>query len=307
MAGYRFMANWTDGGMMHGTHRVSDQTIVEQGCSDASPCRFVPTYMDMRMHMLDLMYAPTKWLNVMLMPTFMDMDMNLRRLQGAPPAKPGTHEHNAAAGHETGAVGDTYFSSLIKLLDIHGHWLHLSLGMSAPTGKVDIENRRIFRADGGLMHFGMQLGSGTWDFMPSLTYTGEHQRWLWGAQLSGVKRLEDKNKSGYRLGDLFQATAWSGFQLMPWLTASVRGAYTVQGEIHRDFDAYNARIGPMDFPSNYGGQFWDIGIGANARIPGGRFAGNRLGFEWVQPVSSDFNGFQVDRQGMLAATWSYQF
>ena len=307
MAGYRFMYNWTGGDILHGTQKVADQMIVEQGCSDVSPCRFVPTYMDMRMHMLDLMYAPTKWLNVMLMPTFMDMDMNLRRLQGAPPAKPGTHEHNSAAGHETGAVGDTYFSSLIKLLDIHGHWLHLSLGMSAPTGKVDIENRRIFRADGGLMHFGMQLGSGTWDFMPSLTYTGERQRWLWGAQLSGVKRLEDKNKSGYRLGDLFQATAWSGFQLMPWLTASVRGAYTVQGEIHRDFDTYNARIGPMDFPSNYGGQFWDIGIGANARIPGGRFAGNRLGFEWVQPVSSDFNGFQVDRQGMLAATWSYQF
>lgn len=307
MAGYRFMANWTGGDMLHGVHKVTDQAIVEQGCSDASPCRLVPTYMDMRMHMLDLMYAPTKWLNVMLMPTFMDMDMNLRRLQGAPPAKPGTHEHNAAAGHETGVVGDTYFSSLIKLLDIHGHWLHVSLGFSAPTGKVDIENRRIFRADGGLTHFGMQMGSGTWDFMPSITYTGEYSRWTWGAQLSGIKRLEEKNKSGYRLGDMFQATTWGGFDLTRWLTATVRGAYTIQGEVQRDFDSYNARIGPMDFPSNYGGQFWDVGFGVKAHVPGGRFSGNRLGFEWIQPVRSDFNGFQVDRQGMLSATWSYQF
>ena len=89
--------------------------------------------------------------------------------------------------------------------------------------------------------------------------------------------------------------------------ASVRGLYTWQGAIHRSFDAFNARIGPMDFPFNYGGQFWDLGFGVNARIPGGRFAGNRLGFEWIQPISSDFNGFQIDRQGMLAATWSYQF
>ena len=116
------------------------------------------------------------------------------------------HEHTGAAGHETGAVGDTYFSSLIKLLDIPGHRVHANLGFSAPTGKVDIELRRIAKIDGGLIHFGMQLGSGTWDFTPSLTYAGEHSRWSWGTQLSGIKRLEAQNKSGYRLGDQFQAT-----------------------------------------------------------------------------------------------------
>lgn len=307
MMGYRFMYNWTGGNMMHGAHRVADQTIVDQGCSDASPCRFTPTFMNMRMHMLDIMYAPTKWWNVMLMPTFMDMDMNLRRLAGAPPAVPGVHEHTGAAGHETGAVGDTYFSSLVKLINIPGHRVHMNLGLSAPTGKVDIELRRMAKIDGGLIHFGMQLGSGTWDFMPSLTYAGEKSRWSWGAQLSGVKRLEEKNKSGYRLGDMFQATTWGGYDLTQWLTASVRGAYTLQGAVHRDFDAFNARIGPMDFPANYGGQFWDIGLGLNAIIPGGRFAGNRFGFEWIQPVRNDFNGFQLDRKGSLAATWSYRF
>ncbi|PTQ83706.1 DUF3570 domain-containing protein [Nitrosomonas ureae] len=306
MAGYRFMYNWTGGNMMHGTHKVNDQAIVDQGCGSES-CRFVPTFMDMRMHMVDLMYAPTQWFNVMLMPTFMDMDMNLRRLSGAPLPKPGVHEHTGAAGHETGAVGDTYFSSLIKLLDIPGHRVHVNLGFSAPTGKVDIELRRIAKIDGGLIHFGMQLGSGTWDFTPSLTYTGDHNRWSWGTQFSGIKRLEAQNKSGYRLGDQFQATTWGGYDLTHWLTATARGAYTWQDVIHRDFNQFNARIGPMDFPSNYGGQFFDLGFGVNARIPGGRFAGNRFGVEWLQPVRNDFNGFQLDRQGMLSATWSYQF
>jgi hypothetical protein len=306
MAGYRFMYNWTGGNMMHGTHKVSDQTIIDQGCSGVS-CQFTPAFMNMRMHMIDLMYAPTRWLNVMLMPTFMDMDMNLRELSGKkPPPTSGAHIHGAA-GHETGAVGDTYFSSLIKLLNIPGHRIHANLGFSAPTGKVDIEVRRTHQADGGLIHFGMQLGSGTWDFTPSLTYAGERSRWSWGTQLSGVKRMEDQNKSGYRLGDLFQATTWGGYDLTHWLTASVRGVYTWQDAIQRDFNQFSARIGPMDFPANYGGQFWDIGLGLNARIPGGRFSGNRFGFEWIQPVKSDFNGFQLDRQEALAATWSYQF
>lgn len=306
MAGYRFMYQWTGSSMMHGTHKVNDQTIVDQGCNSES-CRFTPTFMDMRMHMVDLMYAPTHWLNVMLMPTFMDMDMNLRRLNGAPPPTPSVHEHTGAAGHETGAVGDTYFSSLIKLLDIPGHRVHANLGFSAPTGKVDIELRRIAKIDGGLIHFGMQLGSGTWDFTPSLTYAGEHSRWSWGTQLSGIKRLEAQNKSGYRLGDQFQATTWGGYDLTHWLTATVRGAYTWQDAIHRDFNQFNARIGPMDFPSNYGGQFFDMGFGVNAQIPRGRFAGNRFGVEWLQPVRNDFNGYQLNRQGMLSATWSYQF
>lgn len=305
MAGYRFMYHWTGGNMMQGAHKASDQTIVNQGCGDQG-CQFAPTYMDMRMHMLDLMYAPTKWLNVMLMPTFMDMDMNLRQLAGARVDPSGAH-HHGAAGHESGAVSDTYFSSLIKLLDIPGHRVHVNLGFSAPTGKTDIKIRRTHKEDGGLIHFGMQLGSGTWDFTPSLTYLGERNRWSWGAQFSGVKRMEAHNKSGYRLGDVFQATGWGGVDLTHWLTATVRGAYTWQDAIHRDFNQFNARIGPMDFPRNYGGQFWDMGFGVNARIPSGRFAGNQFGFEWVQPVRSDFNGFQLNRQGMLSATWSYQF
>ena len=30
------------------------------------------------------------------------------------------------------------------------------------------------------IHYGMQLGSGTWDLLPSVTYSGDHRRWSWG-------------------------------------------------------------------------------------------------------------------------------
>jgi uncharacterized protein DUF3570 len=307
MVGYRYMHGRMDGDILHGDSAASDQQIVAQGCSDATNCRFAPTYMNMNMHMLNIMYAPTDWLNLMLMPKFVDMNMNIRELEGRPPPQPGVHEHTGIAGHSTGGVGDTVMSSLVSLFNIPGHRLHLGLGFSAPTGDVDLEFRRVFQIDGGLVHFGMQLGSGTWDFLPSMTYNGDYRRWSWGAQINGVKRMEDQNESGYRLGDIFQATSWGGYRLTNWLSTSVRGIYTVQGDIKGDFNDFNGRAGPMDFPANHGGEFWDIGFGVNASVPRGRYVGNRLSFEWLQPLRDDVNGFRLERKGALAATWSYHF
>ncbi len=153
----------------------------------------------------------------------------------------------------------------------------------------------------------MQLGSGTWDFLPSLTYTGDHRRFTWGAQVSGAKRLENENKSGYRLGDMIQATTWVGYNLTRWLSTSVRGIYRNQGAISGDFNEFNRRTGPMDFSTNQGGQFWDIGLGVNVSVPSGKFAGHNLSFEWLGPIHTDVNGFQLDRKGALAATWNYHF
>lgn len=306
MVGYRFMYSWQAGDMLHGARKASDIDIVNLACGDSQLCKFSPADMTMRMHMLDIMYAPTRWLNLMLMPQFMDMEMNLRELEGRPPPVPGDHEHKGVP-HSTGGVGDTILMSLIKLIDLPGQRLHMGLGFSAPTGETDLKLRRMAKNEGGLFHFDMQLGSGTWDFLPNLTYAGTTHRWHWGAQLYGAKRMESKNESGYRLGDIFQASTWGGIHLTDWLSASVRGVYTHRGRIHGDFNTYNARVGPMDFPVNQGGQYWDIGFGLSAAVPTGKFAGNHFAFEWLQPIRDDVNGFQLERKGALSATWHYSF
>ena len=85
---------------------------------------------------------------------------------------------------------------------------------SAPTGSVDKQ------MDGVFTHYGMQPGSGTWDFWPSITYTGRADRLTWGAQLLGIVRMENENESGYRLGDVFQATGWGSYRFANWISAS---------------------------------------------------------------------------------------
>lgn len=307
MVGYRYMYGRKAGDVLHGTNSVSDLEVVGKGCRDEIQCRFIQPYMEMSMHMLNIMYAPTDWLNLMIMPTFVEMEMNLRDLNGRPPPVEGVHEHTGIGGHATGGVGDTVLSALFKLYDQPGHHLHLGLGVSAPTGDVDLEFRRIAREEGGIVHFAMQLGSGTWDFLPNLTYTGEYKNWSWGAQIKGEVRMQAQNESGYRLGNELQSSVWGSYKLTDWLSGSIRGIYSTQSAIKGDFNTFSGRVGPMDFPANHGGHFGDIGFGVNASIPRGELVGNAFAFEWLQPIVDDVNGYQVKRQGALTASWSYAF
>lgn len=63
----------------------------------------------------------------------------------------------------------------------------------------------------------------------------------------------------------------------------------------------------MDYPANYGGKYWDVGFGLSAVVPSGDLAGNRISVEWLQPVEDDVNGYQLERDGALSATWNVTF
>ena len=324
MLGYRYQWNSQSGALLNGLDRVSNNAVIANGCGKA-PCYLAPENMAMHMHMLDLMVAPTDWLTLMLMPQFMDMSMGFQTLSETYPNLEhnlsGHYFHHLQNGHETGGIGDLGMYSLFKLFDYDIHHLHVTAGFSTPTGDVNIQLRHNHAIDGGYIHYGMQLGSGTWDFKPSLTYTGQLDQIYWGAQVNGTIRMEGHNKSGYALGDLFQATAWGSYSFNPWLTASIRGIYTLQGRINGEFNGANSdsdnpftnpdgtftsilKYGPMDYPQNYGGRLWDVGFGLNAVVPSGILAGNQVAVEWLQPVSTNVNGYQLDRDGALSFTWS---
>jgi hypothetical protein len=325
MAGYRYMYSSQGGTMLHGANAASSTSIVANGCGP-NPCFLTPTDMSMHMHMLDLMYAPTDWLTLMLMPQFMDMSMDMARLrssefdveannnvgnpvdpQGEPTNIAAHIPHHAQNSHETGGIGDLGMYALFKLFDNGTHHAHVAAGLSAPTGDVDIKLRRNHQVEGGFIDYGMQLGSGTWDFKPSLTYTGHADQWSWGAQVNGTVRMEDQNESGYALGDIFQSTAWGSYGFTDWLSASIRGVYTLQGSIKGSYNGLINQFSTVDYPNNYGGKYWDIGFGLSAIVPSGDLAGNRVSVEWLQPVDDNVNGYQLERDGTLSATWSLAF
>ncbi len=320
MVGYRFMRSEQAGDMLLGSHSVNIDTVRSAGCGDKE-CAVIPDFMAMNMHMLDLMVAPTDWLTLMLMPQWMDMDMTMTSNPNVQISGGHAGHSSAGHGHQTGGIGDTGLYALFKVFDRPHHHLTLSLGGTAPTGDVDITLRKTGTnpVHDQRIHYGMQLGSGTWDFKPALTYTGEADKFSWGTQATATIRLEDRNDSGFSFGDIFQGSVWGGYEWTNWLATTVRGVYTSQGKIQGAYPASTEidpltglpfvpqHIGPFDFPGNYGGQFVDLGLGINVTVPSGAFQGNILKFEWLQPVHTDYNGYQLDRDYALNFTWSVGF
>jgi Putative MetA-pathway of phenol degradation len=315
MVGFRHAYSSASGDMLHGSDKAGDQEIIDNGCKP-NKCSMVPSDMAMNMYMLDIMYAPTDWVTLMVMPMYMSHDMIMRPLQSSMSAMghmdhmdhmemDDTMAHGGHMGgshsHGTEGWGDTIFGPELRLA--HGPDYHLQFApmFSAPTGNVD------YKMNGAFTHYMMQLGSGTWDFIPSITYTGRADRVTWGAQVLGVVRLEEENDSGYQLGDVFQATGWGSYRLANWISASIRGLYTEQGKIEGHYNGPHGHASPPDLQFNYGGRFWDIGFGINTVVPSGTFKGLRLSAEWLQPVGEDVNGYQLERDGTLWANASMAF
>lgn len=299
---------WADGFQRSTQTGISDQELVDYACPGGI-CEFKAASMRMDMHMINFMYAPTDWLNLMVMPQFAYMKMDMAPLPSSTATEGGYHENVG--------LGDTIMSALVKVFDDGTHHVHFGIGVSAPTGRTDVTFDGFQNDTSQLQSYGMQLGSGTWDLKPSLTYTGNSGSWFWGGQLSGTKRLQSHNSEGYALGDEFAGSVWGGYRALDWLSFSVRNQYRIQGSIHGEAPRMLYQVDPDDddtpqlttnlSPGNYGGKFWDIGLGATLSVPSGDLAGHALSVEWLQPVIHDFNGYQLERDGTLLVRWGYSF
>ena len=322
--GYHFNYDMRGNGIVHGGRRAGDGEVITRACENTL-CSLTPRDSDTHVSTVDFMLGLSPRATMVISGEYVNHDIALRDLdtdiQDAlgiiPPPR-------VSYTRGTGGLGDVSLHFLYGLFEGSGHEVHAGLGFSAPTGSVEqrLAGSRDFSA------YDSQLGSGTWDFHPSLTYTGELLRFAWGTQLSGIKRMEGSNDAGYRLGDQFQATSWGSVRLTDWLSASIRGQYTNQGGVHGHFDAHAApqvvgtRVvdsetqevidyvdtpsainGPMDSPDSTGGQTFDVGFGMNVVVPAGLLRGNRVSVEWLEPVADHFNGYQLERQGSLQLRW----
>jgi hypothetical protein len=294
MVGYRYMYV-RDEGIIDGSSSISNSRVYELSSGHHGNYSALPLSMDMHMHMLDIMYAPTDWLTLMVMPQYMEMDMEME-VRGGGHGHGGMHGHGHGHGggtrtmsHGTSGWSDTVVAALFPLLRGESHTVHLGLGVSVPTGSVDE------KMHGRFTHYHMQLGSGTWDLVPSLTYRGATDRLSWGGQVLGVVRLEEENSSGYRLGDVWESTAWGAVRAMDWMSLSGRVLWRNEGEIEGHYNGPHGHSSPVDIQGNYGGDRVDLGLGLNLMGTGGALGGWRLAAEVLVPVHQKSNGVFLER------------
>ncbi len=212
--------------------------------------RIVPTSMDVQMHMFHAMYGITDWLNVMVMGAYDIKSMTMLTYKGAM----GTTVLGATTNSSSG-FGDTSVVSLWRVYQDPINHVHINIGLSLPTGSTTETMTMLSPMDKTMTmraNYGMQLGTGTVDLLPGVTYLGHIAQWSWGAIYRGRLALGD-NTEGYQYGYRQEISGWGGYRWIPGVTTTFR----VEGDIADRIRGYDPQIIGLMQGSNpyfYGGQ-----------------------------------------------------
>jgi hypothetical protein len=308
MFSYRFMHMGMEGNRS-GTNSLSPETIATTtsnrffGAPMQPPTlRVVPTKMTMDMHMVGVMYAPLDTVTFMFMGSYVTKEMSHVTFAG-----PGGTTRLGTFKTKSDGFGDTKVTALIRLLKTEEENVHVSAGVSLPSGSTK-KTDRVLAPTGATptlrLPYPMQLGSGTVDFLPGLTYTGADGKIGWGAQYAGVIRTGRNN--GYSLGDQHQASFWFSYLWHPSFSTSFRVRGQTIGAIDGIDPAIVAPVQTAD-PANQGGEMIDVSVGANYLVQSGALKGHRFGVEATLPIYRDLNGPQLETDWSITAGWQYLF
>jgi hypothetical protein len=304
MMSYRSMHMDMDG-MRYGTGRVSSNDVLAEGYM------VTPESMTMNMHMLGLMYAPTDKLTLMLMSNYSEIEMDHRV---SPMAADMINNGNTKFTTETSGIGDVKLGGLYRFYLKENRKAHLGLSLSLPTGSIDEKDTT--PGMGGpanrQLPAPMQLGSGTYDLLPSLTYVQQFDNWSYGAQANAVIRLESENDNGYRLGDVFGATTWAGYNLSEWIGINTGLNYSYTSKLKGSQDDVgtmgpNGKSVTTADKDNYGGERLDAIFGINLYVPTGVLKGQRVAIDLRMPLWQDLNGYQLETDTVLTLGWQMAF
>jgi hypothetical protein len=299
MVGLRFTRDRFSGANVSGSEPVPDSEVLAAGY----PVRASAMTMDMAM--LDLMFAPTGAITLMVMPHYMWHRMDML---GIDPMNTGgmTAGHGLAFGqvHSHGAegFGDTLVSASYRLARSPSFNAHATLGLWVPTGHEGLTN-----SDGNFVHYGMQPGSGTWDVEPAVTLSGRSGGLGWGGQASYRWRTSARNSSGFAFGDKAQAGAWLSYLLGADVGATTRLAWEHEGAILGHYNAGHGHASPPDRQENYGGDTVSAGLGLNWLLPVASSHRPQLGVEVKVPVYQHLNGYQLARDWGMALSLAQTF
>ena len=287
---YRFMRMEMDE-LLAGDSNVSASDVAKAGSpytnAVGSNYMMAPTAMRMNMHMLMGMYSQSDELSWMLMLNYLDNKMDMITMSGARPTM------------ESSGVGDIRIGVMYKLHDNEPSQFLANLELSLPTGSIKEINNQ------GMLPYAMQLGSGTYDLIPSITYRNTHVDWSWGVQGAYTHRL-DKNSQNYALGNRIDGQAW--IKVNPQKNTSVTGriAFSDWQSINGNSDAITnmqRNMAPTFDASNSGGSRWDASIGVSHMFKNGHM----LGVEYGAPIQQKLNGLQMKVEQIYSVSWQYMF
>jgi hypothetical protein len=289
MLSYRFMFEEMSGNR-DGSHDVTLTRVLNQ-------FEMAPTKMRMQMHMPMLMYAPSNDLTLMAMLPYIvkSMDHVMRD---------GVRFRERSEG-----IGDLEVHALytVRAVQRYRHRFILNGGVGFPTGSIDEKDFGPDRSTGRTrLEYPMQLGSGTFDLLPGVTYLGLAEDWAWGAEFIPTVRL-GRNDNEYRLGNRYRLTSWLHRKVTEWLSFSG----TVDAQRWENITGADPTLRPTEEPTKdpkrQAGKRVDLSLGLNLYAPKGWLKGHRLALEGGVPIYQSFDGPQLQTEWEVRAGWQWVF
>ncbi len=293
MFSYRYMIMDMDGNG-DGTDELSNSSLLRPNGGDYM---VAPEVMPMQMHMLGAMYAISDDLTIMMMLNYIDNEM----------------DHITAMGNEfttaSSGLGDIKVSGLYTFFRQGNMQMHANIGLSIPTGTLEASDETPMSAPNeAILPYPMQLGSGTFDFMPGVTFLAQNEKMSFGSQLKGVLRLGENDRD-YTLGNRLNLNGWAGYKLnnsiSPMISFNLHTWGDIDGaDVIHNMALNNDVVHTVD-PDLKAGTRLDLGFGLNFQGPEGPLRGARFGVNYDLPVYQNLDGPQMMTQGILTFGLQY--
>jgi hypothetical protein len=283
MFSYKYMRMNMDGNIS-GTSNVDDNFIFNDYLG-------APKQMNMDMHMLMGMYGLSDRLTGMIMFNYLNNFMTMEMLPTDLNSGHAGHSHSLSGDHEmkTNGFGDVQLGLLYGLLMKGEHQLIVSTELNLPTGSVDKKG-----PIGDMMYndkrypYAMQIGTGTFDLKPKITYLFEKGEGTFSVQ-GGVNIPLSSNDLGYRRSKQLEFSSWYAYKLGDKFTTSLRSVFSYSENLIGSDEILYRYTEPSANILNYGrtslNAFW-----------GGTFhfwSGNRIAFELGLPIYQNALGIQM--------------
>jgi len=293
MFSYRYM-NMAMKNTLVGNNIVSDDYVYNSYLMSSD-------FMTMHMHMGMAMYGISNRLTAMGMFHYNQTSMEMKMIETT------AHAHHSSdhgdMNMKTSGFSDIKLHLLYGLINLKKHHMLTSLGVSAPVGNINIRGEAESMYPQQRLPYVMQLGSGTWDFIPTINYLHKKSNLTLSTQASAILR-SGYNNVGYKWGNEYSLTIWGAFKWSKLFDSSLRLEGISSGQLKGMDNTLYAGYEPAANPLNYGGEKMNGFIGTNFHFPKGFLNGNRISIEYGIPIYQNLYGPQMGIKSYLFASWN---
>ena len=284
MFGYRFMFMDMNGNRSRSS-RVSDKEVLEQFSVS-------PTDMKTQMHMFEFMYGVSERLTLMAMFPYTLKSMN--------------HVTRTGRRFKTKAegIGDLELLGLFSLYSSSSQRVHFDMGVSLPLGSTTEKDDT--PAGFARLPYPMQLGSGTFDLLPGITYIHSAPELSWGGKISGVVRLGE-NSQNYTLGNRVNTTVWLTKIWSELLSSSLSLKGEKWGNIDGADPTLSPQIVPTADPKKRAGERVMLSFSTNLFFPTGILEDQRISLSAGLPIYQRLDGPQLEMDWTFGVQWKWSF